>query len=136
MKSGYPPACNIHSCWTINCESNLPGLRNEATVLSRNVPQAVELDTCVTDRLCINRPFTAKCKFWVRLEISAMSAHDRYLVIATGVIYGALATLCRSALLRLCIVSLGVLSLVPFVDKECGDINEPRKRSQCIARNT
>ena len=33
MKSGYPPACNIHSCWTINCESNLPGLSNEVKKL-------------------------------------------------------------------------------------------------------
>ena len=28
MKSGYPPACNIHSCWTINYESNLLGLKH------------------------------------------------------------------------------------------------------------
>jgi len=27
MKNGLPPTCNIHSCWQINRESNLPGLR-------------------------------------------------------------------------------------------------------------
>ena len=26
MKNGLPLACNIYNCWTINCESNLPGL--------------------------------------------------------------------------------------------------------------
>ena len=92
------------------------------------------VDKC--DRLRINYPFTAKCKFWVRPKITARSTHDRYPVNAIGIIYGVLATLCRSTKRRLRIVSPGAMVLLPFRDKECGYINGPRKRSQCIARNT
>ena len=87
-------------------------------------------------RLCINHPFTAKCKFWVWPIITARSAHDRYSVNAIGVIYGVLATLCRHTKCRLRIVSPIAMPLLPFTDKECGNINGPRKRLQCIARNT
>ena len=34
--------------------------------------------------------------------------------------------------LRLRIVSLGVMPLLLFRDKECGDINKPRTQSQCV----
>ena len=47
----------------------------------------------IYDRLCINYPFTAKCKFWLRPKITAKSAQDRYSVMAFGVIYGVLAYL-------------------------------------------
>ena len=76
----------------------------------------------ICDLLHINHPFTAKCKFWVRPKITVRSAHDRYSVNALGVIYGVLATLCRSTKRRLRIVSPGAMLLVPFTDKECGDI--------------
>ena len=88
------------------------------------------------DRLRINQPFTTKFKFWVQPIITARSVHDRYSVNAIGVIYGVLATLCRSTKHRLRIVSPGEMPLLPVTDKECGNINGPHKRSQCIARNT
>ena len=62
---------------------------------------------CVCDRLWINHPSTAKCKFWVRPKITAKSARGRYLVYVVGVIYGVLATLCRSTKRQLSIVSPG-----------------------------
>ena len=91
-------------------------------------------DNC--DRLRINHLFTAKCKFRVWPIITVRSAHDRYSVNAIGVIYGVLATLCRHTKCRLRIVSPIAMPLLPFTDKECGNINGPRKRLQCIARNT
>ena len=54
--------------------------------------------------LCINQPSPAKCKLWVRPKITAKSAQHRYSVLAIGVMYGVLATLCRSTMLRLRIV--------------------------------
>ena len=74
------------------------------------------------DRLCINHPLIAKCKLWVRPKITARSTHDRY-SNAIGVIYGVLATLCRSTKCRLRIVSPGAMLLLPFTDRECGDKN-------------
>ena len=73
----------------------------------------------IYDRLCINHPFNAKCKFWLRPKITAKSAQDRYSVMAFGVIYCVLAILCRSTMLRMHIVSPGVTALLPFMDKEC-----------------
>ena len=55
----------------------------------------------ICDRLWINHPSTAKCKFWLRPKITARSARGRYPVNAIGVIYGVLATLCRSTKRRL-----------------------------------
>ena len=77
----------------------------------------------IRDRLCINRPFTAKFNFWVQPKIAAMNAQDRYSVIGMGVIYGVLAILCRGMKRRLRIVSPGATLLLPFTDKECRDIN-------------
>ena len=77
----------------------------------------------ICDRLCINHPSPAKCKFWVRPKITAKSAQYRYSVLAIGVMYGVLATLCRSTMLRLHIVFPGATPLLPFTDKECGDVN-------------
>ena len=81
-------------------------------------------------------PFTAKCKFLVRPKITVRSAQDRYSVIVIGVIYGVLAILCRSTKHQLCIVSPRVTSLLLLMDKECGNVNEPCKRSQSIVKNT
>ena len=83
----------------------------------------------IRDRLCINHPFTAKCNFWVRPKVAAMSVQDRYSVIGMGVIYGVLATLCRGMKRRLRIVSPGATLPLPSTDKECGDVNGPCKRS-------
>ena len=91
--------------------------------------------TTICDHLCINHPFTAKCTFWVRPKITAKSAQDRYSVMAIGVIYGVLATLCRSTMLRLRIVSPGVTPLLPFTDKKCGDVNRTCKRQQSAVKN-
>ena len=52
------------------------------------------------------------------------------------VVYSVLATLCRSTMLRLCIVSPGAVPLLLLVDKECGDLNEPHKGLECAATNT
>ena len=52
----------------------------------------------ICDHLWINQPSTTKCKFWVRPKITARSARSRYLVYVVGVIYGVLATLCRSTI--------------------------------------
>ena len=81
----------------------------------------------VCDHLCINHPFTVKCRFWVQPKTTVRRAHNQYSVNAIGVIYGVLATLCRNRKRRLCIVSPGVMLLLPFTDKECGDINESCK---------
>ena len=78
------------------------------------------------DRLWINHPPTAKCKFWVRPKTTARSVRGRNPVNAIGLIYGVLATLCRSTKRRLYIVSPGAMLLLPFTDKECGDTNGPR----------
>ena len=90
------------------------------------------------NRLCINHPFTAKFNFWLwpKIHVAAMSVQDRYSVIGMGVIYGVLAILCRGMKRRLRIVSSGATLLLPFTDKECGDVNRPCKRYgrnlQCI----
>ena len=68
-------------------------------------------------------------------KIAAMSVQDRYSVIGMGVIYGVLAILCRGMKCRLRIVSPGATLLLPFTDKECGDVNGPCKRSQSIVKN-
>ena len=34
MKNGLPPACNIHT-WTINCESNFPGLMKNRFLIKK-----------------------------------------------------------------------------------------------------
>ena len=65
-----------------------------------------------------------------------ISAQDRYSVIGMGVIYGVLAMLCRGMKGRLRMVSPGATLLLPFTDKECGDVNGPCKRSQSIVKNT
>ena len=64
-----------------------------------------------------------------------MSTQDQYSVIGMGVIHGVLAILCRGMKRRLRIVSPGTSLLLPFTDKECGDVNGPRKRSQSIVKN-
>ena len=53
-----------------------------------------------------------------------MSAHDRYSVIAKGVIYGVLANLCRNTKHQLCVVSTRTTPLFPCIDKKCGNVNE------------
>ena len=52
-----------------------------------------------------------------------------------GVFYGVLAILCRGMKRRLRIVSPGATLLLPFTDKECGDVNGPCKLSQSIVKN-
>ena len=94
------------------------------------------LGTNICDRICMNHPFTAKCNFWVQPKIAAMSAQDRYSVIYMDGIYSVLAILCRGMKCRLRIVSPGVTLLLPFTDKECGDVNGPCKQSQSIVKNT
>ena len=101
--------------------------------LSEDVKRCTYLRIC--DCLCINHPFTTKCKFWVRPKITAKSAQDRYSVLAIGVIYGVLATLCRSTTLRLRIVSPGATLLLLFMNKECGDVNGTCKRPQSAVKN-
>ena len=113
-------------------DSNPRHTAYEADALPTELPRHAH----ICDRLHINHPFTAKCKLWVRPKITARSVHDCYPVNAIGVIYGVLATLCRSTKRRLRIVSPRAMLLLPFTDKECGDINEPCKLSQCVARNT
>ena len=92
-------------------------------------------DSSICDRLCINHPSPAKCKFWVWPKIIAKSAQYRYSVLAIGVIYGVLATLCRSTMLRLRIVFPGATPLLPFTDKECGNVNGTCKRPQSAVKN-
>ena len=87
------------------------------------------------DRLCINHPSPAKCKFWVRPKLTAKSAQYRYSVLAIGVMYGVLATLCHSTMLRLRIVFPGATPLLPFPDKECGDVNGTCKRQHSAVKN-
>ena len=65
--------------------------------------------TTICDRLWINQPSTAKCKFLVQPKITARSVRGRYLVYVVGVIYGVLATLCRSTKRQLSIVSPGAI---------------------------
>ena len=85
----------------------------------------------ICDRLCINHPSPAKCKFRVRPKITAKSAQYRYSVLAIDVIYSVLATLCHSTMLRLRVVFPGATPLLPFTDKECGYVvNGTCKRPQ------
>ena len=63
----------------------------------------------ICDRLWINHPSTAKCKFWVRPKITARSTRGQYLFYFVGVIYGVLATLCCSTKRQLSIVSPGAI---------------------------
>ena len=101
---------------TITLSLKYSSLKCNCTSFSSDADTAVQvilIVLCSTDRLCINHPFTAKCKFWVRPVITARSAQDRYSVNAIGVIYGVLATLCRSTKRRLCIVSPGAMPLLP-----------------------
>ena len=69
----------------------------------------------ICDRLWINHPSTSKCKFWVRPKITARTACGWYLVYLVGVIYGVLATLCRSTKCQLSIVSPGAIIAIVHV---------------------
>ena len=90
----------------------------------------------ICDSLHINHSFTAKCKCRVRHKITVRRVHNRYPVNAISVIYGVFATLCCSTKCQLHIVSSRAMLLLPFTDKECGDINKPHKQSHGVARNT
>ena len=61
-----------------------------------------------------------------------MSAQDRYSVIGMGVIYGVLAILCRGRKRRRRIVFPGATLLLPFMDKECGDVNDRNPLSRTL----
>ena len=61
-----------------------------------------------------------------------MSAQDRFSVIGMGVIYGVLAILCRGMKRRLRIVYPRVTLLLPFADKECGDVNDRNPLSRTL----
>ena len=91
----------VYVHWIVTCSAVFwPGMFYTAG----EVDIAIYLST-IGDRLSINQPSDAKCKFWVRPKITTRSARGRYLVYVVGVIYGVLATLCRSTKRQLGIVS-------------------------------
>ena len=100
--------------------------------LETNVTDRPLYSIYICDRLYIKHPFTAKCNLCVQPKIAAISGQDRYSVIGMGVIYGVLAILCRNTKR---IVSPRAMPLLPFTDKECGDVNKPCKQLQSIVKN-
>ena len=80
----------------------------------------------ICDRLCINHPSTAKCKFFVRPKIVAKSVRGWFLVNVIGIIYVVLSTFWRSTKRQLSLVPPGAMVPLPCTDRECGDITGPR----------